>query len=209
MTNRDICSKVRVILIGGSSHVGKSTLAESLAARLSWTRISTDTLARHPGRPWRQPPEEVPDDVSKHYLSRSADQLFEDVLHHYRINVWPKVESIVGSHSHEASAPQIILEGSALWPGFAASLEFNRVAALWLTASEDIFRQRIYEESRYHSKSPRERAMVDKFLERTLIYNAKMVEVANRHDYVLVDVLQSDVAGLTDRCLARLSVDQQ
>ena len=147
--------------------------------------------------------------MSKQYLSRSADQLFEDVLHHYRINVWPKVESIVASHSHEASAPQIILEGSALWPGFAGSLEFNRVAALWLTACEDIFRQRIYEESRYHSKSPRARAMVDKFLERTLIYNAKMVEVVNRHDYVLVDVLQSDVAELADRCLARLSVYQR
>ena len=35
----------KVILIGGSSHVGKSTLAASLATNLSWSHISTDRLA--------------------------------------------------------------------------------------------------------------------------------------------------------------------
>ena len=202
-------STIRVILIGGSSHVGKSTLSESLAARLGWNRISTDTLARHPGRPWRPAPEKVPNDVAEHYLSLSADQLFEDVLHHYRTNVWPKVATIVASHSNETSAPQIVLEGSALWPGFAASLDLQNVAALWLTASEEVFRQRIHEESRYHSRPSFERTMVDKFLERTLVYNAKMIEDVNRHDFTLVDVSQLNVSELTDRCLAILNVDQR
>ena len=202
-------STLRVILIGGSSHVGKSTLSESLAARLGWTRISTDTLARHPGRPWRPAPEEVPDHVAEHYLSLSADQLFEDVLHHYRTNVWPKVAAIVASHSNQTSAPRIILEGSALWPGFVISLDFNRVAALWLTASEELFRQRIHQESRYHSRPSFERTMVDKFPERTLVYNAKMTEVASRLDFILVDVSQSNVAELTERCLSTLRTDHR
>ncbi|MEL7245323.1 MAG: 2-phosphoglycerate kinase, partial [Cyanobacteria bacterium J06573_2] len=47
-----INDKTRIILIGGSSHVGKSTLAQSLANKLNWNYISTDKLARHPGRPW-------------------------------------------------------------------------------------------------------------------------------------------------------------
>ena len=42
--------ELRVILIGGSSHVGKSTLAQSLASKLGWRYISTDSLARHPGQ---------------------------------------------------------------------------------------------------------------------------------------------------------------
>lgn len=45
--------ELRVILIGGSSSVGKSPLAESLAAKLGWTYISTDKLARNPGGPWK------------------------------------------------------------------------------------------------------------------------------------------------------------
>lgn len=45
-------NETRVILIGGSSHAGKSTLAQALAAELGWSYGSTDKRARHPGRPW-------------------------------------------------------------------------------------------------------------------------------------------------------------
>ena len=116
---------------------------------------------------------------SEHYRInvRSTVWFSQDVLHHYRTNVWPKVAAIVASHSNQTSAPRIILEGSALWPGFVTSLDFNRVAALWLTASEELFRQRIHQESRSSYPGPSfERTMVDKFPERTLVYNAKMTE---------------------------------
>ena len=35
--------------------------------------------------------------------------------------------------------------------------------------------------------------MIDKFLERTLAYNERMVDAVNRHRYPLVDVTQSNV----------------
>jgi adenylate kinase family enzyme len=69
--------KLRVILIGGSSRIGKSTLAESLAMKLGWRHISTDSLARHPGRPWRAKPESVPLHIAEHYLSLSTNALIE------------------------------------------------------------------------------------------------------------------------------------
>ena len=59
------------------------------------------------------------DIVAEHYLSLSVDELMEDVLRHYRANVWPQVEEIVASHSDEASTTGLVLEGSALWPEFA------------------------------------------------------------------------------------------
>lgn len=92
-----------MILIGGSSHVGKSSLAKSLASRLGWTQISTDKLARHPGRPWRREQEKVPNHVAEHYLSLSVDELLKDVLHHYKENVWQMVEAIVASHLNDTS----------------------------------------------------------------------------------------------------------
>ena len=107
---------LRVILVGGSSHVGKSTLSGSLAAELGWTHVSSDTLARHPGRPWKPEPEKVPDNVAEHYLSLSVDDLLRDVLCHYRVNVWPKVEAIVAPYSNDTSSAGVIVEGSALWP---------------------------------------------------------------------------------------------
>ncbi len=47
-----LINETRVILIGGSSHAGKSTLGQAIAAKLGWSYRSTDKLARHPGRPW-------------------------------------------------------------------------------------------------------------------------------------------------------------
>ena len=148
----------------------------------------------------------MPDHVAEHYLSLPVDQLFQDVLHHYEANVWPKVEAIVASHLNEPSAPRLVLEGSALWPGFAASVVNQKATALWLTASVEVFRQRIHDASRYHSKSRLERTLVDKFLERTLVYNSKMIEIVNRHGFILVDVSESNLEELTDTCLARLEV---
>ncbi len=200
---------INVILIGGSSHVGKTTVSESLAAALGWGHVSTDRLARHPGRPWKSAPEKVPDQVAKHYLCLSSDELIDDVLWHYRTNVWPKVEAIIASHSTDTSTTGIILEGSALWPEFVASLDFDKIAAIWLTASEEVFRRRIHVGSLYMSKSPRERMMIDKFLERTLTYNARMVDVVNQHGFILVDVMKSNATELTERCLATLGIDER
>ena len=193
-----------MILIGGTSHVGKSAVSESLAARLGWAHVSTDSLARHPGRPWKPAPETVPDHVAEHYLSLSVDELIEDVLRHYRVNVWPQVEEIVASHSNDTATTGIVLEGSALWPEFATSLDLDRTAAVWLTASGEVLSQRIHDGSLHSSKSPREREMIDKFLQRTLAYDALMVEAVRQHGFILVDVLQSDVTELTERCLSAL-----
>ena len=142
--------------------------------------------------------------MTEHYLRLSVDELIEDVLRHYRVIVWPKVEAIIASHSTDTSMTGIVLEGSALWPEFATGLDFNKVAAVWLTASDEVFRQRIYVGSRYSSKSTRERKMIDKFLARTLAYNAGMVEAVSRHGFMLVDVQRYSVTEVAERCLSSL-----
>ena len=75
--------EIRVLLIGGTSHVGKSTLAKALAARLGGEHVSTDTLARHPGRPWATSSGPFPRHVAAHYLSLSVDELTTEQLRHY------------------------------------------------------------------------------------------------------------------------------
>ena len=200
---------LRVILIGGTSHVGKSAVAESLAAAMGWEYLSTDSLARHPGRPWKPAPEKVPDHVAEHYLTLSVEELIDDVLRHYRVNVWPKVEEIIGTRLDDSSEAGIVLEGSALWPEFATDLDFDKVAALWLTADEEVIQERIYAGSLYRSKSSRERMMIDKFLERTLAFNARMIAAVKRQGFILVDILHSDVEDLTERCLSVLDLVEQ
>ena len=150
----------------------------------------------------------MPKHVAEHYLCLSVDDLIDDVLRHYKVNVWSKVEAITASRSNDPSTTGIVVEGSALWPEFATNLDFEKIAAIWLTTSEEIFRQRIHAGSLYTSKSPRERIMIDKFLERTLAYNARMVEAVNRHGFALIDVTQSNVTELTEKCLSTLGINE-
>jgi len=167
--------KFRVILLGGSSHAGKTTLAHSLAEKLGWRHISTDSLARHPGRPWQPEPKTVPKHVAEHYLTLSIDELLADVLRHYE-GMWSGIESTIILPATDGVAEQLILEGSALWPETVATLNQEHVGAIWLTVSDDEFQTRIYSESRYEQATPRKKVLIDKFLGRTLLYNKGMLD---------------------------------
>jgi 2-phosphoglycerate kinase len=198
---------LRVILIGGSSHVGKSALGAALAARFGWSHVSTDRLARHPGRPWATPPRLVPDRVAEHYLSLSVDDLVEDVLRHYRENVWPGVEALVTAHASDPSTDRLIVEGSALWPTSVAAVDISNVAAIWVTAGDALLGERIRSASRYATRSPREKEMVDKFLARTLRYNEQMMDVVRHLGLPSVNAGQAGtVDELIHECLCALGV---
>ena len=193
--------ELRVILIGGSSHVGKSTLAESLGLKSGWRHISTDSLARHPGRPWRKNPETVSEHVAQHYLSLSVEELFADVLRHYR-SMWPDIETMVTRHATDPSTERLILEGSALWPESVATLDLDKIAAIWLTAGTELFETRIHNESRFEEAAVREKKMIRKFLERTQLYNERMTEAVNRLGLVSMEVeATSSPEELSDKYL--------
>lgn len=167
--------ETRAILIGGSSHSGKSTLAAALGARPGWTHISTDSLARHPGRPWRVGEQGVKPHVAEHYRELSVDELITDVLAHYK-RLWPEIETLIASHISDLGKEKLVLEGSALWPQRVAALKADNVIAVWLTANDDLFEDRIKRSSRYNACDAQARNLIDKFLARTLRYNALMME---------------------------------
>lgn len=204
-----LINETRVILIGGSSHAGKSTLGRSLAAKLGWNYRSTDKLARHPGRPWVGANGKViPEYVAEHYGELSVDALFLDVLSHYEKNVLPQVEAIVHSHTADLSTECLILEGSALWPGFVANLVGeNAVKALWLTASDQLFRNRIFSESNFYNVCEDEKHLIQKFLDRTLFYNKHMREEVERLGFICIDVESVSMADeLSKKCMELMEV---
>lgn len=195
---------LRVILIGGTSHTGKSTLTASLAEQLGWRTLSTDHLARHPGRPWRAPPEVVPTRVAEHYRSLSAEALLDDVLQHYQ-RLWPSIRELVTRHATDGGGEHLIVEGSALWPESVASLQIEHVAAVWLTASDSLLQRRIADASRLAEVTGDEQLLIEKFLERTLRYNERMLEAIARLSLVRINVeSQPSLKALSAHCLKRL-----
>jgi 2-phosphoglycerate kinase len=183
-----MCGEYRILLIGGASHVGKSTLAQYLASHLGWNYRSTDKLARHPGRPWQTKPSLVPNHVADHYLSLSADELITNVLRHYRENVWPLIEDIVAFHATDMSSNRLVLEGSALLPELVNALNLKNISAIWFTASNEFLKRRIYAASDYESKTHTEKMMIDKFLERNNLLNNRIIDTINQLGLASFDV---------------------
>ena len=193
-----------VILIGGSSHAGKSSAAAALAARLDRPVLSTDSLARHPGRPWRPGGEAPPPHVAEHYGALAPEELIASVLDHYR-NMWPMVRALIERHVHEPALGPLVLEGSALWPPSVAELDLASVGAVWITASGELFSSRIRRESDYARRDAEGRRLIDSFLARTEIYDARMMKAVRRLGLPFVEAKSGEaVQALADRCLRRI-----
>jgi 2-phosphoglycerate kinase len=158
----------KLILIGGTSHVGKSTLSQRLAEELGWNYLSTDQLARHPGRPWKVGDRSVPDDVVEHYTNLAVPELVDSVLQHYRSNVWPIIDAIIQSRLNNPFDVGLVLEGSAILPEQVCVAAFPRVNAIWLTAPDHLITERIKRNSNYGIGTSAERKLVDAFAKRTL-----------------------------------------
>ncbi|MFD4129165.1 AAA family ATPase [Streptomyces globisporus] len=192
---------VRVVLIGGTSNTGKSTVAEAVAERLGFEHRSTDGLARHPGRPWRTSEREVPPHVAEHYGTLTADELIASVLAHYE-RLWPRIEELITDRA-QAGSPGLVLEGSALWPERVARLTVPRTAAVWLTADDTVVRDRVRAAGRYEQASEGERRLMDRFLARTERYQTLMVDAVDALGLDRVDTGGGrTVAELADAVLA-------
>jgi 2-phosphoglycerate kinase len=195
---------LRVVLIGGTSHVGKTTTARALAARLGWETVSTDKLARHPGRPWPTPTWVVPDHVAEHYAMLSPDQLIDSVLTHYR-GMWPMVRELIEARASDPYAAPLVLEGSALWPELVATLDMPTVRAVWLTADDALFTDRIRRESRFDDADAAGRQLIESFAARTRLYNATMMAHVRRLGLTYVEVTAAmSEPDVTDAVLAAL-----
>ncbi|MDQ0697993.1 AAA family ATPase [Streptomyces sp. W4I9-2] len=195
---------VRVVLIGGTSNTGKSTVAGAVAERLGFEHRSTDGLARHPGRPWRTPEHEVPPHVAEHYGTLTTDELLASVLDHYE-RLWPRIEELITERAR-AGAPGLVLEGSALWPDRVARLTVPRTAAVWLTADDTVVRDRVRAAGRYEEATDEERHLMDRFLARTGRYQTLMLDAVEALRLYRIDTGGVRTVGeLVDAVLAAVA----
>lgn len=186
----------RLFLIGGSSHAGKSTLGKAVANYLGCRCISTDSLAKHPGRPWRDPPELPPPHVVEHYRDLALDQMMQSVLAHYRSMWSPLVLPLI------ESGERLVLEGSALLPELVSQLDMQHVRAIWLVAAEGVLERRITAESDYCSRDPDARFLIDKFAQRAVAFNRFVGEEASRLSLQKIEVgRETSVNELLRLCL--------
>lgn len=185
---------LHTLLITGTSHVGKSSLAAAIAAATGWQIRATDAMARHPGRPWPT----TPAHVAEFYANLSPDSHFQFLLHHHE-NMWPGIRAAL-----PASA-RVIWEGSALRPEYLARLTAPGTLALCLYAPPEILRQRIHASAGYADLSPSHRHLVDAFLERSLRDNTAQTQAASAARIACIDTSRTGaLEAARDDLLAQL-----
>ncbi|MBC7478354.1 MAG: hypothetical protein H7317_09720 [Pseudorhodobacter sp.] len=190
---------VVTLLIAGTSHVGKSSLAAAVAAGVGCAVRATDSMARHPGRPWPVPPPHV----AEFYARMSADSIYQFLLHHHQ-NMWPLIAGAVAQ-----SQRPCVWEGSALRPEYLAGLVGPDILAICLHAPDDVVRQRIHASCGYEGLGAAHQGLVDAFVERSLRDNRAQVQAARAAEITCADTAGPDAVetlcrDLTARLRARL-----
>lgn len=191
----------RVILIGGTSNTGKSTVARLVAAETGSDVQSTDSLARHPGRPWRTPEYELPPHVVEHYSTLSRAALLTDVLAHYE-RLWPRIDALIADRVSDSRQPALVLEGSALWPSRVITVLSDQVVAVWLSADHHVLQQRMHDASGYDGLPPTDKNLVDQFLGRSADYQEEMLRLVGELELTSIDASKMDAAAAAAAAVA-------
>ncbi|PSH62215.1 hypothetical protein CU103_20540 [Phyllobacterium sophorae] len=162
-------------------------MASALAGKVGWRCMSTDRLARYPGRPWRQTTAGVAEHVAHHYLNSRANELLESVILHHR-KMSPLVAELIRTTVKDTGSGRLVLEGSALWPFITTGHGLKEVGAVWLTASSETLRSRIYEGSGFLTADEKGRALISRFLERRLLFDQRTAQLVRDHGCRVLDV---------------------
>ncbi|PYE46476.1 hypothetical protein DFI02_101618 [Rhizobium sp. PP-F2F-G20b] len=155
------------IFIAGSSHVGKSSLAQRLGNHTGWRVISTDDLGLHPGRPWP----EVRPQVAEFYTGLSAETLHWFLKVHHE-NMWPRLLQII--EWQETMEEPFIIEGAALRPEYLSTLDIARYKIVFLHVSDPVLRMRMEEASDSRHAAPEQKRVIDRFIERSILDNHEL-----------------------------------
>ena len=158
----------RIILIGGTSHSGKTTVGRALAEQLNAVLLSTDSLARHPGRPWKPGGQPVPPHVVDYYTQRDPGEQLDSVISHYQ-QLQQRIENYV--HCALAEDTPLVVEGSALLPEHWAERKDPRLHVMWLLTAPTLLRTRIYIESNYAQRSAEQQDLIDAFVQRSVRFD--------------------------------------
>jgi 2-phosphoglycerate kinase len=154
--------------------IGKTTVAREIACRLQYDCISTDDIgaaiasvtdpASHPAFHYMGNR-----DFREYYITSHPNDLIRDINQQHEA-LWPALLSLFRNHSTWASAA--IIEGWALRPEYVARLSGD-ISGLFLLPDAALIEARI-RSSDFSRGASDEEMMIQRYLERSLWYNARI-----------------------------------
>jgi len=191
--------KQKVILIGGSPRVGKSTAAALLASKLIRPCVSTDDIGEAlqsmldigpiKGYPY-------PD----YYALRTPQQLVDDIVAYHK-KVEPAIARLVEVHSNWGSP--LVMEGWALYPEFVCGIENEQVFSVWLIAEPGLFESRMRANSSFLDNAAQPEKVIEGYLYRSEWHNKTLLDQckAGQRNYIVVEE-RTTPEEIVDRIMA-------
>jgi 2-phosphoglycerate kinase len=198
-----------VLLIGGSSGVGKTTLARDIARRTGATLAHSDD--------YRMALERVVTPVQNpelHAFAHAGPEALEPEL---AVSAWRRIAGVV-SHAlevvvahHAFGATPLVIEGDALLPSFAVQSEYagyavsGAVRALYLVEPDEaVVRANLQARGRDRRLGP---DGLERYGRASWLYGCWMAESAFAHGIPVLPARPWE--GLAERALAALSGDDE
>jgi len=175
----------KVILIGGSPRVGKSTAAVLLASKLLRPCVSTDDIGAalqsvldiNPMKGYPYP---------DYYALRTKQELIDDIVAYHK-KVEPAIARLVEEHSQWGSP--IIMEGWALYPELVRRIENGQVFSVWLIAEPGLFESRMRKNSSFLANATEPEKVIEGYLHRSQWHNQALLSQcrAGQRNMIFVD----------------------
>jgi 2-phosphoglycerate kinase len=163
-----------VILIGGTSGAGKTTLGRSLAIKLGITSLTiydlmvatraVTTPESHPGLHIMSTGDSI-----GYFTNTPPEKLIADARMQHEAT-WPAVEKVIRSHAADWGSP-IVIDGWAMHPGWVDSLGLENVRSFWLVTEPAVLEARERKNTDFFGNSSDPETMLRNFMNRSYWYN--------------------------------------
>jgi len=169
----------KVILIGGSPMIGKSTASITLASKLQYPCIPTDDIGNI-----LQTISDINPMKGKNYLDYYAntekEQLISDIVEYHKVHE-KAIQALIGIHSTWSSP--LVMEGWALYPNKHAKMSNENIFSIWLIADDGLLHERLHKNNEFYQNAKNPEKVLENYLFRSEWYNQKVWEECRKGSY--------------------------
>lgn len=163
---------LKVILIGGSPMVGKSTIARIMASKMMWSCLSTDDIGEILQTAIKINPM-CDQNYIDYYTNTDIDKLIEDIkLYHSQLQ--PAISRLIDIHSTWGNP--LIIEGWAIYPELLKNIDCTFVDSVWLISDKKLLEKRLETNINFHSQTNESHKWLEKYLARSLWHNNLLLQ---------------------------------
>jgi 2-phosphoglycerate kinase len=177
----------KVIIIGGSPMIGKTTLAIEIASKYKYSCISTDDI----GESLRAVINDklfnpmLNTDYKDYYQNKTIDELINDCkIQHEKYH--PSILAVINAHLNWGHP--IVIEGWNLYPEIIKSIKSEKICSIWLIASEELLKERLNNNKNFYKDAKNPELLKTNYLNRSLWHNKIIEEQAIQNDMRIIKI---------------------